>query len=80
MSSYRSFGHLRCVLSCKDRRVCVRSPATSHVHPWVLLEVQQSYELYSASRAWSGLAIDTLVRDGATTVEAVSMTFMLNDG
>ena len=33
-----------------------------------------------ASRAWSGLLKATLVRDGARTVEAVSMTFMHNDG
>ena len=29
--------------------------------------------------AWSGLVKDTLVSDGATTVEATPMTFMHND-
>ena len=33
----------------------------------------------AASRAWRGLVKDILVRDGATTVEEVPMTFMHND-
>ena len=33
----------------------------------------------AASRAWSGLVKDTLVRDGATTVEAVPMTLTRQD-
>ena len=34
----------------------------------------------AASGAWSGLQKETLVSDGATTVEAVPMPFTHNDG
>ena len=34
----------------------------------------------AASRAWGGLVKNILVRDGATSMEAVPLTFMHNDG
>ena len=34
----------------------------------------------AACRAWCGMVKDALVRDGATTVQAVPMTLMHNDG
>ena len=49
---------------------------------WVLVEAQQSYEWYSSHLPGhvGGLVKDTLLRDGATTVDAVPMTFRHKDG
>ena len=79
------FGDVSVVLHhAKDQRVGVLSPAERHVPTWELLEAQQSYDWYTraASRAPCGLVKEkeTPARDGATTVEAVPITFMHNDG
>ena len=68
----------------RDQRVGVLSPAERHVPARELLEAQQRYDWYirAASRAVCGLVKgkETSARDGATTVEAVSITFRHNDG
>ena len=71
---------LRCVPSRKDRRCGVRSPATRHVatgYCWKLNRAMNGTRTASRARSW--LVRDTLVRDGATTVDAVPLTFMHND-
>ena len=47
---------------------------------WALLETAHIYScLIEISRSWSGLRKDTLLRDGATNVETVPMTFRHKD-
>ena len=49
--------------------------------PWYRWKLNRAVNVTRAdSRAWRGFVKDTLVRDGATTVEAVPLVFMLNDG